>query len=115
MSYDCENCGFTFTDDAELIDVAFHDPNLVRDPYWVKVTYHPRMTYLCVVAQIMRIARATWGQEPTVTEIQVMADDLQWQAEMNDLVDMQGITDFGIYVYCTSVAEDNSTNGANNA
>lgn len=37
----------------------------------------------CVVAQVMRIARATFGQEPMATDIQVIAEDLQWEAEIN--------------------------------
>jgi hypothetical protein len=32
--------------------------------------------YHSVVAQVMRIARATFGQEPMVTEIQVIAGDM---------------------------------------
>ncbi|KAF7183545.1 hypothetical protein CNMCM7691_003824 [Aspergillus felis] len=83
----CPNCNAPFDDDAQPIEVAFHDtttnPNLSHDPFWGEAFYHTGMTYQCVVAQAIQIARATFGQEPVATEIQVIADDFQWKAELN--------------------------------
>jgi hypothetical protein len=39
-----------------------------------------------------------------VTEIQVIAGDLRWEAEMNELVVIQGVEHVSIYVYCTLAA-----------
>ncbi|KAG2027924.1 hypothetical protein GB937_000372 [Aspergillus fischeri] len=73
----CLNCSAPFTDDAQLINVAFHgttsDPNLDGDLFWVEALYHPGINYHCFIAQVMRIARATFGQVPMVTEIQSSA------------------------------------------
>jgi hypothetical protein len=52
----------------------------------------------------IQIARATFGQEPMVTEIQVIADDFQWTAEMNHPVIIQGVERFCIFIFCTFTA-----------
>lgn len=100
----CYNCGVDFDDDEQPIEVAFYDtstdPTLARALYWVKVQYHLGMTYECVIAQVALITRATWGQEPTVTSIQVIADDEQGEAMIDDLVDNEGAEDFVVFLYC---------------
>ncbi|GFG22457.1 hypothetical protein IFM61606_02317 [Aspergillus udagawae] len=80
----CLNCNAPFADDAQLIEVALHDTttdvHLDHHPLWVEAFFHPGMSYQSVVAHIMQIARATFGQAPVVTGIQVIADDFQWTA-----------------------------------
>lgn len=105
----CAHCGAPFADNPEIISVAFHDdtsdPNLAHDPYWVEVTYHPGMTYFCVLAQVTLYARGTFGQVPIVTTVEVMADDEQWEEDdINNTVDIQGVERFAIVVYCTFLA-----------
>ncbi|RHZ44297.1 hypothetical protein CDV55_100370 [Aspergillus turcosus] len=95
-------------DSMEVINAAFHDTtsdlNPDGDPFWVEVEviYHPGMVYHCVMTQVIQIARATFGQEPTVTGIDVIAGDLQWLAQMNDPVVIPDEERFCICVYCTS-------------
>ncbi|GIC89487.1 uncharacterized protein Aud_005906 [Aspergillus udagawae] len=104
----CLNCNAPFADDAQLIELALHDTttdvHLDHDPFWVEAFSHPGMSYQCVVAHIMQIARATFGQEPVVTEVQVIADGFQWTAEMNHPVIIQGVERFCIFIFCTFTA-----------
>jgi hypothetical protein len=80
------------------------DANLDREPLWLEAFYHPDMTYQCAVAHIMQIARATFGQEPVVTEVEVIADDFQWIAEINHPVIIQGVEHFCVFIHCTFTA-----------
>ena len=50
-----------------------------------------------------------------MTEIQVMADNNQWQAEMDVVVDIQGVQDLSLYVHCSSGVPVNSPNDAHDA
>lgn len=105
----CQHCGIPFTDNPEVISVAFYDDtsdlNLAYDPYWVEVTYHLGMTYFCVLAQVTLYTRGTFGQMPIVTTVEVLADDEQWEEDdFNNIVDIQGVESFAIIIYCTFLA-----------
>jgi hypothetical protein len=99
----CIGCGAPLPDNGQLIEVGFNDTttnlNLDGDPFWVEAFHHTGMTYHCVLAQATQIARATFGQVPVVTDIQVLADDDQWTPAMNDLVIIQGVEQFAVYFY----------------
>jgi hypothetical protein len=108
----CPNCGAHFPDDAQVIEAAFTDTdtdhtsnlNLDDESVWVEVIYHPGMVYRCVMTQVIQIARAAFGQVPTVPGIDVLQGDIQWRANWNHPVIIPNEGTLTIAVYCTFTA-----------